>query len=163
MSAIISPCGKYRYTLLRAWNELEAPRRVLWIMLNPSTADADEDDQTIRKCMAFSKRWGYDGLMVGNLYAWRSTSPAELLAAGRTQDIVGPEADRYLAEMLQSAELVICAWGGNAQPDRVADVRALVAQHARSAPCFLELTTGTPPQPKHPLYLPGGLAPQPFI
>lgn len=163
MSAIISACGKYRYRLDRLWNELaKAPRLVLWIMLNPSTADATADDQTLRKITAYSKAWGYDGLMVGNLYAWRSTSPAALLEAAHTNDIVGPEADGHLIQMLEQAELVVFAWGGNARPDRVEVVRALVKQHARSVPYFLELTTGTPAQPKHPLYLPGHLTPKPI-
>lgn len=73
-AASISECGTYRWTLQRRW---AAGERVCWIMLNPSTADAERDDPTVLRCMAFSRSWGYGGLIVVNLYPFRSSKPAE--------------------------------------------------------------------------------------
>ncbi len=74
--AVISECGKYRYQLWRIWDETLP--LVLWIMHNPSTADADVDDPTIRRCINFTKSWGYGGLYVGNLSAFRATNPKDV-------------------------------------------------------------------------------------
>lgn len=116
--AVISDCGKYRYTLERSWAQL--PRYVLWLMLNPSTADAATDDATIRRCLRFSGDWGYTGILVGNLYAYRSTNPDALagkLAEQNKYDdaaplaVIGPENDRHLVGLIRRASLVVCAWG----------------------------------------------------
>lgn len=74
--AVISECGRYRYQLWRIWDE-EKPK-VLFIMHNPSTADANDDDPTIRRCIAFAKSWGYGGIYVGNISAYRATNPSDL-------------------------------------------------------------------------------------
>src|SRR5437868_12651695 len=74
VSAVISPCGKFRYRLTRQWGEGAA---LPFVMLNPSTADAEQDDPTIRKCVGFAKRMGYDGIEVVNLYAYRATKPTQ--------------------------------------------------------------------------------------
>lgn len=79
--ATLSDCGKYRYWLERSWEET-GKGFVNWIMLNPSTADAEIDDQTIRKCIGFSKLWGYDGMHVVNLFAFRATDPESLYGCG---------------------------------------------------------------------------------
>lgn len=106
-AAIISPCGTYRYELYRWWGVV--PRRwVLWVMLNPSTADAEIDDATIRRCIGFSRAWGYDGLMVGNLFAYRSTDPKALRGV---PDPVGPDNRNHLRSMLSQASGIVCAWG----------------------------------------------------
>ena len=75
-SAEISPCGLYRYSLTRKWEAWKGT--VNFIMLNPSTADAQEDDPTIRRCIGFAKAWGYGGIVVTNLFAYRATNPKEL-------------------------------------------------------------------------------------
>ena len=75
--AIVSACGKYRYRLSRMWDSKKPC--VLFIMLNPSTADHEKDDNTIRRCISFAKSWGYGGLYVGNLFPYRATKPEELL------------------------------------------------------------------------------------
>ena len=103
-TAEISSCEQYRYRLGRLWDE-DLPG-CLWIMLNPSKADADIDDQTIKQCIGFSKGLGNGSLLVGNLYAWRTTYPRELY---RADDPVGPENDWYLRTMLAEADRVICA------------------------------------------------------
>jgi len=80
----LSPCGIYRYTLTREW---EDGRCVAWLMFNPSNADATDDDATIRKCIGFSKRWGYGRMAVVNLYGVRSRDPKTV---AKTADPVGP-------------------------------------------------------------------------
>lgn len=112
-SAVFDPTGKYRYLLSRIWNcdYLEDDtKKILWIMLNPSTADAHKDDPTIRRCIAFSKQWGFSGLEIVNLFALRSPSPKHLFTVN---DPVGPENVRHIQEALERHECshVIGAWG----------------------------------------------------
>lgn len=146
-TAILSPDGVYRYTLTRDW----APdgRRALFIMLNPSTADAANDDPTIVRCIRFAQRFGCDGLKVVNLYALRSTDPRGLWWH---QDPVGPDNNHHIHDALCSAETtdapVIAAWGAHARPDRVAEVMALRGMESCQA---LGLTKAG--QPRHPLML----------
>lgn len=148
-SAIISACGFYRYTLERHWGRAsrEWPRPVLWIMLNPSTADASEDDNTIGRCAGFADSWGYTGILVANLYAYRATDPRELKKAA---DPIGPENYRYLHELSGRAALTVAGWGGyRVQPDHIA-----AALKAVNGPiyCLGRTKMG---MPKHPLYLSG--------
>lgn len=150
-SAVISPCEHYRYALHRRWQI--GNRSVLWVMLNPSTADADIDDPTIRRCLGFSQAWSFDHLMVGNLYALRSTQPAALWTA---EDPVGPENDAHLRAMAKSAAQIICAWGANAKPARANAVIKLLREYAPV--CALRMTKSG--APSHPLYLSGNLTPQ---
>lgn len=72
-SADFSACGTYRYALRKIW--LPAAPQVLFIGLNPSTADEKSDDPTIRRCLGFARSWGYGGLIVANLFAYRTTAP----------------------------------------------------------------------------------------
>ena len=88
-AAVISKCGAYRYSLTRKWSD--APL-LSFVMLNPSTADAKEDDPTIRRCIGFARREGAGGLIVANLYALRSSSPEALWAA---RDPIGPQNRRW--------------------------------------------------------------------
>lgn len=154
-SALISTCGLYRYWLLRVWNDDARKRYVLWVMLNPSTADASQDDPTIRRCIGYSKAWGYDGLIVCNLYAYRATQPKDLWKA---TDPVGPENDRHLESGAHCSSKMVAAWGANADPARAAHVREIMKRYGEV--CALSLTKDR--QPKHPLYLPSILQPQPI-
>lgn len=106
-NAVLSADGKYRYRLTRTWQKATSSV-ALWLMLNPSTADATIDDTTIRKCIGFSQRWGHGGLEVINLFAFRATDPAELL---QQRDPVGPEYATHLMASLRSAPTIIAAWG----------------------------------------------------
>lgn len=108
--ALVSPCGKYRYWLTRRWG----PGKVLpYIMLNPSTADALKDDQTVRRCVYFARREGYDGIIILNLYAYRTTYPKELETCDlRGEDPVGPENLQWVREHTKDAKQVVLAWGG---------------------------------------------------
>ncbi|MGY3501687.1 DUF1643 domain-containing protein [Bradyrhizobium sp. USDA 4471] len=105
MSAVISDCRRYRYRLER---HFAVGRTLMFVMANPSTADAQEDDQTIRKCVGFAERAGYGRIIVGNKFAWRSK---DIEALGRAPDAIGPENDQHLREMMAQADLVVVAWG----------------------------------------------------
>ncbi len=147
-TAVISDCGRYRYQLTREWSQGKST--VLWLMLNPSTADAMVDDRTIGRCIEFSKRFGVDRLAVCNLYAFRATKPASMWKAEKAGvDIVGPENDSHI--MNESPDLIVCGWGGNAKPDRVARVFELLDG---SAPIYC-LHKNDDGSPKHPLYIKG--------
>lgn len=161
-SAILSPCGLYRYRLTR-----ELPRLVTlgggvaFVMLNPSTADAHVDDPTIRRCLRFARDWGYERLDVVNLYALRATDPQDLRdSEDAGVDPIGPENDRHVTETVRDASLVVCAWGGNAKPDRARHVVNLILA-AGKTPHALKLTK-LDRQPAHPLYLPALFTPQPL-
>lgn len=104
-SAQFSDCRFYRYRLDRRWAD---GRAMAFIMLNPSTADADKDDPTIRRCIGFSKREGCGALIVGNIYAFRATKPADLWKAAFP---VGPDNHRALSEIADAADIIVCAWG----------------------------------------------------
>ena len=148
--ATISRCGKFRYSLTREW--LGGDGVVAFIMLNPSTADAMQDDPTIRRCIGFAKAWRYAGLEVVNLYAFRATRPADMFAA---EDPVGPENDAHIVEACARASMVIVAWGAIAalRRDRVAAARAMI----RRGIYALGLTSAG--EPRHPLYVRGDAQP----
>ena len=105
-SAVFSPCRTYRYSLSRHW----APKRgyALFIGLNPSTADELQDDPTIRRCVRFAKDWGYGGMVICNLYAFRATDPKVMMAAN---DPVGPLNDDWICRFSGEARVVVAAWG----------------------------------------------------
>lgn len=149
--ATISADGLYRYTLSRTWDWNGPVWSLAFIMLNPSTADAELDDPTIRRCMGFARTFGYGGLVVVNLYAFRATKPADLW---RAADPVGPENDEYLAALLADRAAhgvpTIAAWGAHAKPDRVRQV--LDMPGAERLVCLGHTKHGAP---RHPLYLRG--------
>ena len=154
MSAIISDCGQYRYLLTREPHDLYTTRGpALFIMLNPSTADAALDDPTIRRCRNFAKAWDCAGIVVANLYALRATDPADLW---KHENPVGTDNDMYLASLIREHETVVCAWGANAKPERVVEVRKMF--HRLSRPMCLGVTVAG--APRHPLYI---RADQPLI
>ena len=114
--AVISDCNKYRYELHREWDEDK--KKVLFIMLNPSTADIHNNDLTTIRCMNFAKKWGYGGIMIGNIYPFRAKRPKHLrqwMKMRFKEDY--PEIDRYnkdhVYEMAEQTDLIVCAWGCN--------------------------------------------------
>lgn len=150
MSAVISPCGKYRYRLTRSVGM--ADRAVAFIGVNPSTADAETDDATIRKMCGFARRWGYDRIEVVNLFAWRATDVRKLAKADNP---VGPENDAHIRSTLASVAMAVPCWGSlNKLPDalrgRVERVREVLYE-TPIALCCLGLTKDR--DPKHPLML----------
>src|SRR5690349_6309203 len=98
--------GVYRYLLWRTWNPEHAP--VTFIMGNPSTADGQSDDPTLRRCLGFAHSWGFGGLLVVNAFAYRSPSPQDLF---RVADPVGPKCDEYLIEIAKQSACLVVAWG----------------------------------------------------
>jgi len=118
----------------------------VWVMLNPSTADAHDDDPTIRRCLAFARRWGFEAMTVVNLFAWRSSEPQALTAV---VDPVGPRAARVLGDAVRSADAVIAAWGN--LPPAFRPRAAWVASMLPPETLALGLTRQG--QPRHPLYV----------
>lgn len=146
--ADISECGAYRY-MLRRPSEVRYPERstAVFVMLNPSTADAAQDDPTIRRCRGFARTWRCAGLTVLNLYALRSPKPSALWKA---PDPVGPENDGYLWRVARECGDVVCAWGSNAKPDRVAAFLRIMEGTAARLWCLGVTKDGSP---RHPLYV----------
>jgi len=148
--AVLSPCGRYRYRLWRRWDATKP--RVVFVMLNPSTADASVDDPTIRRCMGFARTWGAGAIEVVNLYAFRATDPRDLCDAGGAGgvDVRGPERDAHLAAAFAGAETIVVAWGAHALGEIAARrVLALIPEGARVV-CLGKTRSGAP---RHPLYL----------
>ncbi|MGO0305087.1 DUF1643 domain-containing protein [Endozoicomonas acroporae] len=106
--AKLSDCRKYRYALWRTWDAEKS--FVMFIGLNPSTADETEDDPTIRRCINYAKDWGYGGLCMVNLFAFRATEPNDMKNA---IDPIGPENDEWLKNLSKDAGIIIGAWGNH--------------------------------------------------
>ena len=148
-NAIISQDNKYRYQLSRIWNEEKS--KVLFIMLNPSTADADIDDPTIRRVVNFAKSWGYGGVFVGNLYAFRSTKSKTLLYI---DDPIGQDNIQHIKYLIGLSERVIYGWGNNQkEPEWLYDLVDI--------PYCIDISKKG--IPKHPLYLNGELQPKLYL
>lgn len=143
--ALVSDCGTYRYWLSRSWGD--GPRLV-WAMLNPSTADAAKDDPTIRKVRGFTKRLGYPGFVVVNVWALRATDPKDLHAR---REAFEPENIKLVKDICCGAD-VIAAWGGRvAEGPALQKVRQILHENAASVRCFG--WTKNRAQPRHPLML----------
>ena len=153
--ARISDCGKYRYLLRRTWDH--GKPRTLIVMLNPSTADAEIDDATIRSCIRLSKGLGYGSFEVVNLFAFRATDPADLQ---RADDPVGPINDDVIEAAIGRCDIAICAWGAHPMArGRSVAVRALIRNHRPAVFCLGTTKSGAP---KHPLYIKSGTPLQTF-
>jgi hypothetical protein len=150
--AMMSPCGTYRYWLMRRWDESRPD--CAFIMLNPSTADAERDDPTIRRVMGFAQSWGFGGVNIYNLFALRTPYPRELLAH---PDPVGPDNDAYLAQIPDTA-LVVAAWGAHGNyRGRAFTVRRMFGARLR---CLGRTKQG---EPRHPLYVASSVPHEPLI
>jgi len=145
--AVFSKCGLYRYELMRSWS---TAKPMMWIMLNPSTADAVDDDPTIRRCIRFAQRQRAGGIIVCNLFALRSTDPSALKVA---KDPVGPDNDTTLINCARRSGAIVCAWGTHGTlNNRNQAVMRLLDNEGLSLKMFcLGLTKHG--HPRHPLYL----------
>lgn len=145
MSATISTCGRFRYTLERSVSVL-GNGLVMWVMLNPSTADAMLNDPTIVRVIRFSERLGFARAAVVNLFALRATDPRHLRLVG---DPVGPENDAHIQRVAGEANLIILGYGADPiATERAAQVCTLLA--GRKLFCLGKTKAGAP---RHPLYL----------
>lgn len=145
---ISSRDNRFRYRLWRIWDE--AKPTVLFILHNPSTANDQVDDPTVRRCISFASAWAYGGIHIGNIYPARATKPSDLKQFPRPG---GRNNMQHLRSMADQAGLIVCAWG-----NRLGAPSVSIQRLGRLF--YLELSKqGTP---KHPLYLRGDLRPQPF-
>ncbi len=142
----------YRYALWRIWDE-NLPK-VLFIGLNPSTADEINNDPTIRRCIGYAKDWGYGGYIMGNIFSFRSTNPHVMKKA---KNPVGPNNNMWLLKLHNEADLTIAAWGNHGKfLNRGKEVFKLIPK----IQCLRITKEGFP---SHPLYLPKNLKPFPYL
>lgn len=144
---MFSPCRRYRYELWRRW---EDGPYCMFIGLNPSTADETIDDPTVRRCIAYAKRWGYSALCMTNIFAWRDTDPKAMKLA---EEPVGPQNDETLLRIYAGAGIVIAAWGAHGR--HLGRDKAVVEMFP-SLHCLSQTLSGAP---GHPLYLRSDLVP----
>lgn len=154
MSATLSDGGLYRYRLYRGVSLLGSPRPILFIGVNPSTADAEQDDATIRKMIGFTAAWGYSSFLVGNVFAYRATDVRELATvpdpSGGTENI------NHLRAMIDECEFVVPCWGNESKVPRRLHahfhiVRMMLRLYQKPVYTFGLTQSG---DPKHPLMLP---------
>lgn len=160
--ADISADGRYRYLLWREWRGLDervcdsSPlitecRTCLFIMLNPSTADGERDDPTIRRCVGFARGWGYDRLEVVNLFAYRATSSAELLRLNDADEPYGVRNQEIIEAAAADSGMIVCAWG-NHGTHLGQDQTVLGWLDGWGAP-LMALGVTRDGHPRHPLYI----------
>ena len=156
-TAMLSPCERYRFQLGRHWDRENG--FVLFVMLNPSTADANQDDPTIRRCMDFAKSWGYGGIEVCNLFDWRATDPKHLrnkLAIAKSD-----MCDMKMRRRARQAKLVIAAWGAVPWANgRIEEIFRDVFDELDKRWYCLRFTKEH--YPAHPLYIPKATQPTLF-
>ena len=149
--AEFSECRTWRYALWRRWDRQLS--QVMFIGLNPSTADETADDPTIRRCIRFAKDWGYGGLLMMNAFAFRATDPRDMKAA---KNPIGPGNDEALKFRQTQVGLIVAAWGAHCSPQRE---RAVCEIIGRPIHCLGKTKDG---RPKHPLYLRADSKPELF-
>ena len=155
-SACFDSTGQYRYQLDRQWDET-LPAIAL-VMLNPSRADHQHDDPTLRRCMRLAQDWQYGSLTVVNLFAYCTSSPQVLKAV---DDPIGVENDAAILQACQQAPCILLAWGNAGtlhQRDRI--VLELLTPWRDRCHCLGLTRAG---QPRHPLYIPRKTQPRPFV
>lgn len=151
--AYISEDGLYRYSLTRDLGTIDGEGTCTFVMLNPSTADAEQDDPTIRRCMGFARSWGFARLKVVNLFAYRATDPRDLWKADAP---IGPENDHVISLVLGGSDFAVAAWGAHAPAERVRQFAETFGGW-----CFYALGLTKDGAPRHPLYVRADM--QPFI
>jgi len=149
--AELSKCRRYRYSLWRLWDSSKP--YVLFVGLNPSTADEYEDDPTLSKCMQYATNWGYGGVYMANLFAFRATQPEDLFKADKP---IGDKNDDWIRRLNNKVAMTVAAWGNHGLfMGRSSDVKPQL-----KSLYFLKLNkTG---EPAHPLYLRSNLIPSQF-
>lgn len=168
--ATISACGKYRYSLWREWrgssdgstwhwtNDRDGngvrigwPKSCLFIMLNPSTADAEKDDRTVMRCVGFAKAMKFDRMEVVNLFGFRATRRRDVLALNHDDDPVGWKNQEYVEKAAYDAGIIICAWGADGSHiGQNETVLGWISHHSKKIHALGLTKDG---HPRHPLYL----------
>jgi hypothetical protein len=156
-SAVLSECGNFRYQLVRALDRDEfktstLPGYIGWVLNNPSTADHEVDDATVRKCWRYTTLWGYGGMMFVNTNPYRSTDPKR---AKVPEEQILLANDSWLAYAMGQCPYMIAAWGDGANPELAR--RAVAVMHRLGPLHAMGITQSG--NPRHPLYLPGNLQP----
>ncbi len=152
MTAIISDDRQYRYFLSRTWGD--SGKIITFIGLNPSTADATNDDPTIKRCINFAKSWGGSTLLMVNIFAYRSTKPDVLRSV---IDPIGELNDMWLAKAVDDSDVVVAAWGNNGlYKDRS---QAVIKMFSGKLQALRITKLG---MPGHPLYVPANTELSPF-
>ena len=150
-TAKLSECREYRYGLWRTWDNSKP--FVMFVGLNPSTADETNDDPTLIRCMNFAKSWGYGGVCMANLFAFRATDPSVMKAS---KDPVGPENNKWLESLAKDAAIVVAAWGNDGA------FLARSNQVKEQIPGMHCLKLNKSGEPAHPLYQAAKLQPVPM-
>ncbi len=144
--AILDKTRQYRYALKRQWGA-DDENFVNFVLLNPSTADENIDDPTIKACIKFAQNWGYDGILVTNLFAFRATEPTDLKKA---ENPIGDQNDSYIKKYAKRSKIIVIAWGNHGNfLNRGEQVVKLLSQ-IKDPHCLQILKNGSP---KHPLYI----------
>lgn len=139
--AVISECGKYRFKLWRIWNDSKP--LCLFIMHNPSKADANIDDPTIRRCISFAASWGFGGIYIGNLSPYRATNPRDMKNLSFFE-LCPIENISHINEMVKKCQLHVFAYGNPVLPDLKPEIWG---------ECWHCLKLTKDGNPGHPLYL----------
>lgn len=147
-TAKLSECRKYRFALWRTWDDLKP--YVMFIGLNPSTADENTDDPTLTRCVNYAKSWGFGGVCMTNLFAFRATKPSDMKAA---MDPIGVGNNDWLVNLANDSGLVVAAWGNDGSYlGRSKQVKALLS----NLHCLKLNKSG---EPAHPLYQKANIQP----
>ncbi len=159
-AAGFSPCRRWRTWLERRWDgrPIGSDNVAAFIGMNPSTADENVDDPTVRGCMTRARDWGFGGAVMLNAFAYRATDKMRLL---ETDDPVGPGNDEAILEYSRRAGRVIAAWGQPPRPllGRGRQIAAMLAEAGIPLLCFAVNADGSP---KHPLYVRRDAVPVPY-
>ncbi|MDB6017709.1 MAG: hypothetical protein JWR19_2198 [Pedosphaera sp.] len=151
-----SPDRKHRYTLWREF-DLFSSKFVMFIGLNPSTADETQDDNTITRCIGFAQSWGYGAICMTNLFAFRATLPPDMRAA---PDPIGPDNMKWINAVAGEADLIIAAWGIDGTfKNQSRELLKASIEWKKPIYCLAINKGGTP---KHPLYVLGSTHPQAY-
>ncbi len=147
-TAILSECRKYRFALWRTWDDSKP--YVMFVGLNPSTADENTDDPTLTRCINYAKSWGFGGVCMANLFAYRATEPKDMKAA---KNPIGYDNNEWLKKLSKEAGLVVAAWGNDGSyQGRSEQVKQLLP----NIHCLKINKSG---EPAHPLYQKSNLKP----
>jgi hypothetical protein len=160
-TATFSECERYRYRLHRRYWPV-SERTINYLMLNPSTADAEWNDNTVAKCERIALLNGYSDMIITNLFAYRDTSPHAMMAAHANGglDVIGDRNDQAIITAAEQADTIVCAWGNHGSyADRSKHVRELLEPYSSKLHC---LALNQSQEPKHPLYVRDDAKPAPL-